>query len=149
MKEIDEYYNLVREFITFIETTPISIDTLDRYTEFLLRLYLGAISLPALEPDSVDSDIDRGQIIFHPQVDLPDSYHEVYDPFAENPEAELVMGSLSDDFHDIYKDLYEGKLEYEAGNINNACFDWRWGVDDHWGNHAVDALRALHWLRTD
>jgi hypothetical protein len=37
---------------------------------------------------------------------------------------------------------------FEAGDINTAAWIWKFGVNDHWGTHTVDLLKALHWMRT-
>jgi hypothetical protein len=70
----------------------------------------------------------------------------VLDPFEfEEP----VCGDLRDDLQDIYDDLRTGIREYEAGRKNNAIWDWKFGVDNHWGQHAVDAIRALNSIRVN
>ena len=75
-----------------------------------------------------------------------DAYFEVFDPFVED---ELVIGSLTDDLGDIYVDLCEG-LEYnQLGRYADALWSWRFSFDTHWGDHLVDALRALRRINSD
>ncbi len=50
--------------------------------------------------------------------------------------------------NNIYRDLKEGLDEYEIGEIENAVFDWKDRARGHRGNHAVNLIKALHWLRT-
>ncbi len=77
-------------------------------------------------------------------IRIPDLYNELFDPFNDD---EIVGCGLTDDLIDIRRDLLEGINEYEAGFKNNASFEWRFGLDNHWGKHATDVLRALHWVR--
>ena len=51
--------------------------------------------------------------------------------------------SISDDVLDVYLDVGRGLLAYDAGDVDGATWSWRFHFDCHWGDHAVDALRAL------
>ena len=53
--------------------------------------------------------------------------------------------SLSDDLLDVYFDLRRG-LELWDQEVPKAAaiWEWRFAFDTHWGDHAIDALRALH-----
>ena len=68
------------------------------------------------------------------------SYWEVFDPYEED---EPVGGSLTDDLLDIYRDLGRGLLAWNSGARESALWDWKFHFELHWGDHAVDALRAL------
>ena len=49
------------------------------------------------------------------------------------------------------KELHNGISEYEAGrigNAGNAVFNWKFGYEIHVENHTVNALKALHVIRT-
>lgn len=70
-----------------------------------------------------------------------DFYWEVFDPYQEAP---LVGGALSDDPGDIARDLALGMAYWDAGFSDQAVWEWSFHFDAHWGDHAVDALRALH-----
>jgi hypothetical protein len=83
-----------------------------------------------------------------------DLYWEVWDP-TENNEAtdptkenEAIHGSLADDFADIYRDLKEGLNLSEALQAlpEDNIWHWRLGYYSHWGKHAIDALRTIHFL---
>lgn len=69
-----------------------------------------------------------------------DAYATIFDPYVEEAP---VTGSLSDDLLDVYRDLRRGLAHYDAGHVDVAIWEWRFHFDHHWGNHAVDALRAL------
>ena len=54
---------------------------------------------------------------------------------------------IFDDLNDIYCDLMEGAAEFEIGEIGDAVFTWKEGANGHWGTHAVNLIKALHWIR--
>jgi len=74
-----------------------------------------------------------------------DLYWMVFDPRTDN---EAIRGSLADDIADIYRDLKDGIGLQERDKVP-ACeiiFEWRFGFTSHWGQHAVNALRTIHFL---
>ena len=74
-----------------------------------------------------------------------DLYWMVFDPRTDN---EAIHGSLADDIADIYRDLKDG-IGLKETNKVPACeiiFEWRFGFTSHWGQHAVNALRTIHFL---
>jgi len=137
-----------RRYCSFLETmrtlTPqVRIRTTIR---LLTELVGAATELPELS----DSDVDSGtevERVTAPSFDFNtvDLYYEVFDPFVRDA---LVLGSLSDDLGGIYVDLREGLDLMDGGHRNDAIWQWRFGYQTHWGDHAVDALRALHRLAT-
>lgn len=72
-----------------------------------------------------------------------DVYWEVFDPYEEEAP---VCGSLTDDIRDIYRDVVVGLLLYDQGALSDAQWTWASLRQQHWGDHAVDALRALQRL---
>jgi hypothetical protein len=78
-----------------------------------------------------------------------DLYGEVFDTVPMPPE-QPVVGSLTDDITDIYRDVISGLREYEAGRRASAGWEWSFGLRQHWGAHAMGAIRALHcWLASN
>ncbi len=82
-------------------------------------------------------------------------YWEIFDPyFKESKQSEEdikpILGSLIDDLNDIYHDLKVElfKINHVGTNaaIEDALWHLKWGFNAHWGNHCIDALRALHYL---
>jgi Domain of unknown function (DUF5063) len=66
-------------------------------------------------------------------------------------EGATVAGSLSDDLLDVYGDLQRGLVLWDKGGATKsnklriaAIWEWRFHFEIHWGDHAIDALRALH-----
>ena len=146
MNTVESFYNNAKEFCAYIIETEISMHSIDHLIELLMSLYIAALNLPDMEPETVkQSDGD-----FLPLVEvrieegLRSWYWEIFDPFEDE---EPVCGSFVDDLSDIIRDIQEGIKEYEAGRIGNAVFEWQFGLDYHWGHHAVDLIRALHCLR--
>jgi len=73
-----------------------------------------------------------------------DVYWEVYEPLVQVADSDAVVaGSLSEDILDIYMDVARGLAYLEAGLVADAVWHWRFTRETHWGDHAVDALRAL------
>lgn len=134
-----------RRYCSFVETMG-SLTPEDRPVEavrLLSDLIGSAVDLPR-NVDVTDAEVERGAA---PRIELGDLdfYYEVFDPFIRD---ELVIGSLSDDLADIYVDLREGIDLLEQGHLGGALWAWRLLYETHWGDHAVDALRALHRMVT-
>ena len=145
---IQEYYEIVKRFCTFIEELVISIERLEELMSLLLQLYERALHLPETEPSETDYELEE-MTVLPLEMEIRDFYWEVYDPFDDAEEDKLVCGMIFDDINDIYRDLQEGVRAFEAGDINTAAWIWKFGVNGHWGTHTVDLLKALHWLRTE
>jgi hypothetical protein len=106
----------------------------------LLDVYTAALSLPLVESTE---DFDAQTSPLPPRLDFGahDEYWEVFDPYIE---AEALIGSLSDDIADVYADLSRGLALWAADQREAAVWQWRFAFEIHWGDHAIDALRALH-----
>lgn len=101
-----------------------------------------ALCLPVVEADSgvVDRRQPRGpDPVFH-----DDDFLVIFDPFG--PDREPVLGSLGDALGDVRQELATGLAHYDAGEMEAAVWEWRFGFYSHWGEHATSALRALFWL---
>ena len=146
-KNIQEYYEIVKRFCAFVEELVISEDRLEELMSLLLLLYEKALHLPDTEPSEIDY-VHAKVTVLPLKIEVRDTYWEVYDPFDDADENKLVCGMLSDDINDIYKDLQEGVRAFRADDINTAVWLWKFGVNNHWGTHAVDLIKALHWMRT-
>jgi hypothetical protein len=56
-----------------------------------------------------------------------------------------VRGSLADDLRDVYSDVRRGLALWDSpAPPDAAIWEWRFQFEIHWGDHAIDALRALH-----
>lgn len=145
---IQEYYELVRRFCTYVEELVVSRDRVEELMSLLLRLYEKALHLPDTDPDDNDIGANEEMTVLPLKMQIRDFYWDVFNPFDDAEEDKLVCGMVFDDLNDIYRDLMEGVRAYELGAINEAVWLWKWGVDNHWGTHAVSLIKALHWYRT-
>ena len=139
------FYCLSMRFCDAVNTKEVSPENAEEWLALLMQLYVCVMRLPEMQPDN---DLVSREKDAPPQlvVQSHSTYWEVFDPFVfEEP----VCGDLRDDLQDIYADLRTGIREYEAGRENNALWEWKFGVDNHWGQHAVDAIRALHSIRVN
>ena len=68
-------------------------------------------------------------------------------PFnAETPEPDIA--DLGDDLADIWRDLVTGlRARADGAATNDVLWQWKLDFENHWGAHAIDALRCLHALK--
>ncbi len=132
------------EFCTFIqEAGKLPLDErMSGARRHLLGLYAAALGLPSVE------QTDDAKPACSPEppnnwrgFERFEIYWEVFDPYElDKP----VAGSLSDDLLDVYRDVRRGLALWGAHHDASAIWEWRFSFDTHWGDHGVDALRALH-----
>ena len=76
-------------------------------------------------------------------------YLEVFDP-TDLENKKFVHSSLQDDLAEIYNDLIRLLIkvngEYNYSIKEYALRNLKQSFYEHWGNHCIDALRALHYL---
>ena len=70
----------------------------------------------------------------------------MFEPFE--PKAKAIWFSVAEDLGDIYCDVKEGLLIGERFDVRPASVVWEWkfGLESHWGRHAVSVITALHTL---
>jgi hypothetical protein len=144
-RETAAFVDQAHQFCDFIErASTLSLsERLEAARTRLLELYKAGTALPHVEPPE---GFDAGS-----NPPRPDGwagfakfevYWEVFDPYVDEPP---VAGSLSDDLLDVYFDVRRGlDLWKSKAPRAAAIWEWRFHFDSHWGDHAVDALRALH-----
>ena len=147
MDKIESFYRISAEYCNYVTENEINYNSIPFLMKLLMNLYISALNLPDLEPETTqisESNI-RENIFIRINKEIPTTYWEIFNPYmVEEP----VCGDLSDDLYDILSDLQNGIKEYEHGKIGNAVFEWKFGLNNHWGNHVVDVLRALHSIIT-
>jgi hypothetical protein len=128
-------------FIARAEALPLA-HRLGEARDHLLALYRAGSRLPDVAPP--DDDVLRTDV----RDPAPwsgfarfEHYWEYFDPYIE---ADRVVASLSDDLLDVYRDVMRGLALWDAGLPPAAMWEWRFHFEHHWGDHAIDALRALH-----
>ena len=71
------------------------------------------------------------------------AYCGVFDA-VDSQDREAIMMTLDDDLGDIYADLLDGILRYEAGRYGDALWEWHFSYWNHWGRHLTHAQTALY-----
>lgn len=143
-KEVEAFLAAATAYCDFIELSrPFGEkESLSNLLRMLSRLYTNALDLPEVEPE-------EGQLI---EVDFPlpvvhfksqNIYTEMFDPYHDTTP---VNGCLDDDITDIYRDIKKGLILYKQGHVIEAVWEWRFGLEVNWGEHATSAIRALHFL---
>lgn len=143
--EIFSFVLAARRFCAFVEQAG-SMSLTARLSNARLRLlevYRAGCVLPSLDVTEEELGAPRSpnRSEAFPDFEQYEAYWEVFDPYVEAP---LCTGLLSDDVLDIRADLCPGLALWDRGQYRAAVWEWRFHFDSHWGDHAVDALRALH-----
>lgn len=133
-----------RQFCEFIEKAD-SLSLAARLSaarERLLELYRAGTALPLIAPPE-DFSERPSPVLPKPWAGFGEHqyYWEVRDPYVDEPPG---LGDLSDDVIDVYLDLRRGLELWHLHEAQAAIWTWRFHFDIHWGDHASDALRALH-----
>jgi len=143
-REVIEFVERARAYCAFVESAGVfgSVERLRKAAVLLAELYAAGLQLPDVEPVDID---EKESKVEHPRLDLgeAETYWEIFDPYEL---SEPVAGSLADDLGDVYVDVRRGLALYDTNTGDgrvNAIWDWRFNLHVHWGDHAVDALRAL------
>src|ERR1700730_3073025 len=113
----------------------------------LATLYAMAAEMPQVSPS--DDPLAKGMgheeaSALHRKLGsrLPFAlYWEMFEPVSPGKEPPApVVGDLSDDLADIYRDLREGLAQASPAD---RIWSWRFNWEVHWGRHAISALRAI------
>jgi hypothetical protein len=147
-EEIEGFAAVARDFCTLLESaTGLELTELrTRLLHILPELYLAGARLPRLD---VNADVEDVPLKLDLLVALSnhlgdnDTYWEVFDPTQEE---KPTAASLAADLSEIRFDLQQDLVALERGEpVEAVVWEWRFGFENHWGRHLVDALRAIHW----
>jgi hypothetical protein len=143
--EVAAFVDQARQFCDFIEKAQgYSLEKrLSGARQRLLELYDAGTALPHVEPpEGVEAGPNPQPAEGWLALESFETYWEVFDPYEE---GEPVVGSLSDDLLGVYRDIRRGLALWDKDVPKAAAlWEWRFHFDHHWGDHAIDALRALH-----
>lgn len=153
---LQEFVTAARAFCSLAEAAvdaPSDEINLWRIRELLLRLMY---HIPAVEAASCLGDGDAvgpDDVLYRQAIHnfsgfAFNIYRTVFDPHDLEDE-EPVMGLLSDDLGDIYRNLFEGLHLADQGHMESACWHWSFSYRTHWARHLVGALAAIENYRTD
>lgn len=174
-KSTADFLNAARQFVTLLEDGDLNLETFYKDSHNALsELYRTALNLETVElihsgPDSEFDEIDKDELrkmnkSLISNLGKDCFYWEVFDPTytEENgkpgqgwkiTDREPTQGWLVDDFADIYADLKEELTKIDQigtdESIEDALWQLKFGFNHHWGNHCINAMRALHYLWYD
>ena len=174
-KSTTDFLNAARQFLTLLENGELNHETFYKDSQKALsELYKTALELETVEliysgPESKFDEIDNDELRKMNKNLISNLgkncfYWEVFDPtyseLAGKPELgwkitdkEPTQGWLVDDFADIYADIKEELTKIDQIRTDEAIEDALWqlkfGFNHHWGNHCINAMRALHYLWYD
>ena len=139
------YCRFLREWVIDHRSAPELIDTLMDLYRYAVKLPAGDAIIPEAGKESMET-VSREEKPFAGMVkvdlDYPFLYYGQLDPFDDSKEDCHL--SLAVDLGDIYDDLKPGILMYENDEKAQAVSTWRKDFENHWGRHAVNAIRVLH-----
>ena len=160
-KSTTDFLQAARQFVALLEGFEISKEIF--YTKAhtaLSQLYFTGLALENffLKPNSVFNlivnyiEVEQNTNLIA-QLGNDCYYWEVFDPTFNENEGKVIQASLVDDFGDIYADLKKELIKIDQIGTDEAIEDAFWqlkfGFNQHWGNHCIDAIRALHYLLYD
>ncbi|MEX6690890.1 DUF5063 domain-containing protein [Danxiaibacter flavus] len=152
-----DFLKSVRDFCDFVENgkNDNNVAFLRLTQSHLQSLYFGGQKLQFVD---LNYNLDFEEIMTKTQLDnilnrLADRlfnrfYWVIFEP-SKDSGIEPVCGDLLDDLGDIYKDLKNSLLLFDKGTpaeIESAVWTFKWGFDNHWGNHCINATYALHYF---
>jgi hypothetical protein len=124
----------------------------------LLSLYQASLAMPAVSDASFENlpfeisnaEFRKSEKVVATCTNL-NHFWICYNPF-ETPPQQPVCASLADGLTDIWRDLKPGLLalaQDEDRWASDVFWDWKFGFESHWGQHAVDSIWAIHKLLRD
>ena len=157
-KDFIDFVERIKSFCAFIE-----IHQSDNYKRFLettqkqlIELYSYGQTLPDFDTPDNES-IEEIDITDKDIIDILSFIgHRLHDPFywvvfdpTDHEDTASVCGDLMDDLGDIYKDLKTFVLGFNSNDDDvrqNALWHLKWSFDNHWNDHCIDAVYAIHYL---
>lgn len=157
-KEVIEFVTVANQLCLFFEQGQdiARKDFLDKLQKLLPLLYLKASLLPTLEPNFEDGnekfiqehDWQAIKDMVSYKLGAYDEYSEIYDP-RQSVEFEQYEATLSENIADIYQDLKDFLMLYRISPdeiMNDAVWEVKQNFESFWGQYAVNAMRAIHYL---
>ena len=156
-----EFLSAARQFVDILEIKTIDQEEFYRQVHrALAELYAAGHKLEWIELKYSDAEknYDNDEVVNKNENKISELggeafYWEIFDPSYTTDDKEATQGWLVDDFGDIYNDLKTDldKLDNHGTDefVEDALWQMKWGYYHHWGNHCINALRALHFLWYD
>jgi len=155
-KDFQDFIESCRKYCGLLETNDSNI--LVELQKSLLELYSNGLNLQTVD---LDSNIDFKEKLDDKEFEIIKNrtsellgenqyYWTIFDP-TENVfgNESPVMGDLLDDVMDIYKDIKYQLMILDLNteeSIENAVWGMKFDFWHHWSNHAIDAIRTIHYV---
>ncbi|MCD4735063.1 MAG: DUF5063 domain-containing protein [Bacteroidales bacterium] len=156
-KNVQQFFVAANDFIDLLEKDFSDIAYFIRNSrELLLRVYATALKLPEikLQYSCKNQKLNEEKLYTDSNLALINKigeaglYHKIIDPYEKNDGAPTT-GCLSCDFDIIYTEINTELHKIATGNIElieDALWQLKFGFQNSWGNHCINALYALHYL---
>jgi uncharacterized protein (UPF0335 family) len=157
------YSPLVLEFLAVAQKYCLFIEQIDRLeknkifdglSKALPLLYVKGALLPDIEAVDISQNekyvtAEQWQDVFNDLREKIGNDDEYWFNENDNPDNELVKGSLSDNLTDIYQDMKDFVLLYQKP-VREAKKVAVWEIKklffSHWGFRIVNVIKVLHYL---
>jgi hypothetical protein len=165
LTDIQEFLtkNTTQNFLSaashFVELLELEIidkeDFFKRAHTALIDLYMSGYKL-----EEIDLKIEKKELDFNKSISFENKnlkqistlgydtkYRKVFNPINKNVH-ESISGDIALDFEDIYYDLKTELEKMKIGTneaVEDALWQMKFSFTMHWGNHCIDALRAMHY----
>ena len=154
------FLSAARQIVELLE-----LEIIDK-EDFFKRAYTALIDLYATgyKLEEIDLKIEKKELDFNKSISFENKnlkqistlrydtkYRKVFNPINKNVH-ELIQGDIALDFEDIYYDLKTELEKMKIGTneaVEDALWQMKFSFTMHWGNHCIDALRAMHYLSQD
>lgn len=154
---IQAFVAAAREYCAWFAAPPLDgLSEAHALLRLLPSLYLAGVRLPRDPPLPEEEAPERdaqpdGAVMPRRTESLPFRYYgATLHPTDLDKLFDVGTGDLDDDVSSVWSDVATGLLHWDAGDVIEAVWHWRFEFENHWGEHAVDALRALHeWFVED
>ena len=105
----------------------------------LAEVLASGFALPETEPSEVD--LPEGPT----HAEWTSVFISAQTSLGELPGGPGPYLSVPDDLADVWRDLRRGLNALASGaRWEDVTWEWKFGLQTHWGKHAEDALLALH-----
>ena len=149
-----DFYKSATDFCGFMESElkNTANEFLQTSRIHLIGLYEAALQLPAVDLEiTVEYEYAFNNLEFErvlscivERLGTSRYYWHIFNPSREE-DTKPVCGDLSDDLGDMYKDLNRAILLFNKPDAKeNALWQFKFDFDNHWGDHCMNALNAIH-----
>jgi hypothetical protein len=150
---LTRFKNAARRYCDFVDalSTHSAESFLIGVEPHLLELYASALQIPVVEPttnnaeDDIPLDKNAWAALYKKLRDKIGEFDFYLTIFNSTEREAPVEGSLADDISEIYTDLKKSLEQIGEGFPGtDVLWDLRFSFRQHWGRHAISALKAIY-----